>query len=68
VAQAVALDHASTEPRFRAGQRVLHEVFGEGMVLESHSRGDDQIVTVNFEDGGEKRLIASLSPMEVLEG
>jgi DNA helicase-2/ATP-dependent DNA helicase PcrA len=68
VAQAVALDHASTEPRFRAGQRVLHEVFGEGMVLESHSRGDDQIVTVNFEDGGEKRLIASLAPMEVLEG
>jgi hypothetical protein len=38
------------------------------MVLESHSRGDDQIVTVNFEDGGEKRLIASLAPMEVLEG
>jgi DNA helicase-2/ATP-dependent DNA helicase PcrA len=67
-AQVVGLDGTSPQPRFRAGQRVLHEAFGEGMVLESHSRGDDQIVTVNFEEGGEKRLIASLAPMEVLEG
>jgi DNA helicase-2/ATP-dependent DNA helicase PcrA len=67
-AQVVAAAAASSEPRFRAGQRVLHEAFGEGMVLESRSRGDDQIVTVNFEDGGEKRLIASLAPMEVLDG
>ncbi|MGD8997548.1 MAG: 3'-5' exonuclease, partial [Anaerolineae bacterium] len=67
-AQVVGLDGTSPQPRFRAGQRVLHEAFGEGMVLESRSRGDDQIVTVNFEEGGEKRLIASLAPMEVLEG
>jgi DNA helicase-2/ATP-dependent DNA helicase PcrA len=67
-AQVVPLDDAPSEPRFRVGQRVLHEAFGEGMVLESRGRGDNQIVTVNFEDIGQKRLMASLAPMEVLEG
>jgi DNA helicase-2/ATP-dependent DNA helicase PcrA len=66
--QVVASEPASTKPRFRVGQRVAHEAFGEGMVLESRGRGDEQIVTVNFEDAGQKRLMASLAPMEVLEG
>jgi hypothetical protein len=47
---------------------VAHEVFGEGIVLDSRGRGDDQIVTVNFKDAGQKRLITSLVAMEVLEG
>jgi DNA helicase-2/ATP-dependent DNA helicase PcrA len=67
-AQAVAFDDVSSKPRFHVGQRVMHKVFGEGMVLESRGQGDDRIVTVNFEDAGQKRLIASLAPMEVLEG
>lgn len=54
------------EPRFRAGQRVLHETFGEGVVLETRVQGGDEIVMVNFEDEGEKRLMGSLAPMEVL--
>ncbi len=57
-----------TEPRFHTGQRVVHEAFGEGIVLESRVQGDDEIVTVNFEEGGEKRLMASFAPMEGLEG
>jgi DNA helicase-2/ATP-dependent DNA helicase PcrA len=64
----VTPDDALSEPRYQVGQRVLHQAFGEGMVLESRGRGDDQIVTVNFEDAGLKRLMASLAPMEVLEG
>jgi len=58
----------TTQPRFRVGQRVLHEVFGEGMVLESRGLGDNEIVTVNFEELGLKRLMAGMSPMAVLEG
>ncbi|MGD2166279.1 MAG: 3'-5' exonuclease, partial [Anaerolineae bacterium] len=56
------------KPQFRAGQRVMHDSFGEGIVLESRAHGDDEIVTVNFEEGGEKRLMVSFAPMEVLEG
>jgi DNA helicase-2/ATP-dependent DNA helicase PcrA len=66
-ADAVTLARPS-QPQFRPGQRVVHGAFGEGMVLESRLQGDDEIVTVNFEEEGEKRLLASFAPMEVLEG
>jgi DNA helicase II / ATP-dependent DNA helicase PcrA len=56
------------EPRFRAGQRVMHATFGEGLVIESRAQGNDAIVTVNFEQAGRKRLMASLAPLELLEG
>jgi DNA helicase-2/ATP-dependent DNA helicase PcrA len=65
-AKRVTLEETFTEPRFRAGQRVIHKAFGEGIVLASRLQGDDEIVTVNFEEEGEKRLMASFAPMEVL--
>ncbi|MEA3376686.1 MAG: UvrD-helicase domain-containing protein [Chloroflexota bacterium] len=64
----VTLDEAPSGPQFQAGQRVVHEAFGEGIVLGSRVQGDDEIVTVNFEEGGEKRLMASFAPMEVVGG
>jgi DNA helicase-2/ATP-dependent DNA helicase PcrA len=63
----VSFDEASHEPRYHAGQRVAHKAFGEGIVLASRLQGNDEIVTVNFEEEGEKRLMASFAPMEVLE-
>jgi DNA helicase-2/ATP-dependent DNA helicase PcrA len=56
------------EPQFRAGQRVRHVTFGEGLVVESRADGGDEIVTVIFEDVGLKRLMASLARLERLEG
>jgi len=53
-------------PRFRAGQRVQHTTFGEGLVIESRADGGDEIVTVNFEGVGLKRLMASVAPLERL--
>ena len=61
-------DESPPALQFSAGQRVMHAAFGEGMVLESRAQGDDEIVTVNFEESGEKRLLASFAPMEVLDG
>ncbi|MFQ6101979.1 MAG: ATP-dependent helicase [Anaerolineae bacterium] len=58
----------SRESQFRAGQRVRHATFGEGLVVESRADGDDEIVTVIFEEAGMKRLMASLAPLERLEG
>jgi DNA helicase-2/ATP-dependent DNA helicase PcrA len=55
-------------PQFHAGQRVMHATFGEGLIIESRTQGNDEIVTVNFERAGRKRLMASLAPLEVLEG
>jgi len=58
----------STEPQFHAGQRVRHTTFGEGLVVESRVAGDDEMVTVIFEEVGLKRLMASLTHLERLEG
>jgi DNA helicase-2/ATP-dependent DNA helicase PcrA len=55
------------EPRFRTGMRVVHAAFGDGLVLDSELDREDEIVTVRFENGGVKRLAASLAPLEVLE-
>ncbi|HID89830.1 MAG TPA: DNA helicase UvrD [Anaerolineae bacterium] len=46
-------------PRFAAGDRVVHRVFGEGVVLESRPDGDDEQVTVEFEGVGLKRVMGS---------
>jgi len=54
-------------PQFRAGWRVRHATFGEGIVIESRADGGDEIVTVAFEEVGLKRLVAGLAPLETLE-
>jgi len=40
-----------------AGDRVLHEAFGEGTVVAVRGNGEDAEVTVNFSDAGEKHLL-----------
>jgi DNA helicase-2/ATP-dependent DNA helicase PcrA len=50
-------------PRFKAGMRVQHPVWGEGMVLNSRTQDDDEIVDVFFENMGMKRVAASLAKL-----
>jgi DNA helicase-2/ATP-dependent DNA helicase PcrA len=57
---------ASEGPAYRAGQRVQHEAFGEGLIIGTAVQGGDHIVTVMFEDAGLKRLLAGMAPMEIL--
>jgi DNA helicase-2/ATP-dependent DNA helicase PcrA len=61
VAQAVI------ESKFRAGMRVLHPSWGEGMVLDSRLQDNDETVDVVFESVGIKRLAASLANLSVLK-
>jgi DNA helicase-2/ATP-dependent DNA helicase PcrA len=54
------------ETRFRAGTRVKHATWGEGIVLDSRVDGDDELVDVVFESVGIKRLAASLANLIVV--
>ncbi|MDR2162717.1 MAG: UvrD-helicase domain-containing protein [Clostridiales Family XIII bacterium] len=45
---------------FAAGDKVRHNTFGDGVVLES----DGSVVTVMFGSVGKKRLAAGIAPME----
>ncbi|HEY5668816.1 MAG TPA: 3'-5' exonuclease, partial [Anaerolineales bacterium] len=58
---------SSDQPRFHPGLRVMHNVWGEGMVLNSRIQDDDEIVDIFFESTGLKRVAASLAKLEVME-
>jgi DNA helicase-2/ATP-dependent DNA helicase PcrA len=55
---------APSTTRFRAGQKVRHPVFGEGIVVSSAARAADEEVTVAFPDKGVKRLMAAFAQLE----
>jgi DNA helicase-2/ATP-dependent DNA helicase PcrA len=57
-----------SETRFRAGDRVVHPSLGEGMVVSSVARDDDEEVTVAFPDKGVKKLMASFAKLARAEG
>ena len=55
------------ESKYRAGTHVRHQVWGEGIVLDSRIQDDDEIVDVVFESVGIKRLAASLANLTVVK-
>jgi DNA helicase-2/ATP-dependent DNA helicase PcrA len=57
-------EHAPATTRFRAGQKVRHPSFGEGIVVSSAARADDEEVTVAFPDKGVKKLMAAFAQLE----
>ncbi len=56
------------EPRYRAGMRIRHAGWGEGMVIDSRVQDDgEEVLDVAFESVGLKRLLASLAKLEILQ-
>lgn len=55
---------------YRTGQRVLHPKYGSGTVIECKPSGDDEEITVAFEDKkvGIKRLLASFANLRLVDG
>ncbi len=49
---------------YAPGSRVIHPVWGEGMVLSSRLQDDDEIVDIFFEQVGMKRVAASLARLQ----
>jgi DNA helicase-2/ATP-dependent DNA helicase PcrA len=45
------------------GDTVLHDRWGEGVVLTVSGAGSDAEATVIFEDEGEKRLLLAYAPL-----
>ncbi len=44
------------------GQKIKHELYGEGVVLES----DEERTAIDFDDHGEKKFVTSLMTCEVI--
>lgn len=58
---------ATLKSKFRAGMRVSHPIWQEGIVLDSRIQGEDEIVDVIFQSVGIKRLSASLANLTVIQ-
>ena len=54
---------APSQTRFRAGDHVQHPTLGEGIVVSSALRSDDEEVTVAFPAKGVKKLMASFAKL-----
>ncbi len=50
-------------PAIKEGDTVLHERFGEGVVLSLSGMGDDVEARVVFSDSGEKNLLLAYAPL-----
>jgi DNA helicase-2/ATP-dependent DNA helicase PcrA len=51
---------------FSVGQRVLHQKFGEGIVLNYEGQGSHARVEVNFDDAGSKWLVLSYANLQAV--
>jgi DNA helicase-2/ATP-dependent DNA helicase PcrA len=51
-------------PSVAEGDTVVHERWGEGVVLTVRGHGDDAEATIAFSDAGEKRLLLSYAPLK----
>jgi len=51
-------------PRFLKGERVVHQTFGSGSVVEISGFGRDLKVTVDFDDVGRKKLLLRYAALE----
>ena len=54
-------------PSIRVGDKVIHKVFGEGIVLSTIAVGDDNEATIAFKGpSGVKRILLGIAPLEKL--
>jgi len=51
-------------PRYVKGERVVHQTFGSGSVVEITGFGRDLKVTVDFDDAGRKKLLVRYANLE----
>ena len=52
--------------KYKAGQRVYHKKFGEGIINSVEFEGEDAKVDITFDKVGHKRLMAKFAGLEIL--
>ena len=59
--------HIPYENKYKAGVRIFHKKFGEGIINYVEEEGDDLKVDINFDKVGHKRLMAKFANLEIIE-
>ena len=61
-----ALSGEIPETEFKLGQRVHHEAFGEGVILNYEGEGSNARVEVNFDSSNTKWLMVSYAKLQTI--
>ena len=56
-----------TSNNYKAGDMILHKVFGKGMVISAEPMGKDTLLEIAFDNVGTKRLMANFAKMEIIK-
>ncbi|WP_341936919.1 DNA helicase II [Marinimicrobium sp. C2-29] len=64
--QGTRLTDTGEETGFHLGQRVMHAIFGEGVILHFEGQGAHARVQVNFDNEGSKWLVMQYAKLEAL--
>ena len=52
---------------YSIGQTIKHNVFGQGMILNTTPMGNDQLLEIAFDSAGTKKLMANFAKLTVVE-
>ena len=52
--------------QYKAGVRIYHKKFGEGVISNAEPEGDDLKVDIQFDKVGHKRLMARFANLEII--
>ncbi|MDD0854541.1 3'-5' exonuclease [Halobacteriovorax sp. GB3] len=52
--------------KYPKGSKVVHTLYGEGLILNSEGFGTDEKVTIQFSDGARKKFMVKFAPLTLL--
>ena len=55
------------DEKYKIGKAVIHEIFGNGRIVEIEDRGEFMKVLVDFEVVGEKKLLLKYANLKVID-
>ena len=56
----------ATDQNFEVGNRVLHNIFGEGTVLTAKRMANDTMLEIAFDTKGTKKIMANFARLKKL--
>ena len=54
------------QSNYPAGSKIIHALYGNGVVLDSEGTGQDEKVTIQFRDGMKKKFMVKFAPLQKL--
>lgn len=65
-ASSIAKDNKLNIADFNIGDKISHDQYGLGTILDTQDKGRNSVITVDFGSDGVKRLMLRVAPIEKL--